>query len=456
MGIFDSITDFLGLSASNAQDALNGATPLEQFGNINLGGGLAGGVMNYSGAGQPLADVNGAQQQQANPGYGGSPLSQGDYATLNNNWGNLRRAANYGDINWSDPALKGATVSPEAQQFLTQNWGNIRRAANFGDINWAAGGGDKIIGMPNYAKPAAAPGAAPAPAAAGAGPTATQGMPGTGGANTTSGNLMQQFLNIAQNQSINPQAQGALQDAAMRGLTSTPQGVSDQYLQLMRDQSAPYEKQAMNLLNDNLFSRGRLGADDTATSDAYREFSKGLNLADLQRQLSAMQFGQTQQNNLFSQGIQALTAGSGLQDAALQRALGSIQGYGALAQTNALPVQLAMQLAQMQAQARLGIAGSASNNIDPLGRLTSDWGNFWGGVGGGAGGKAGGAGGTFAALSDVRMKHDIEYVGTVRGRRWYHWKWPDGSKGSGVMAHENLDIATVGKDGVLTVDYSKV
>jgi hypothetical protein len=100
------------------------------------------GIYGYQQA--PIAGVTGGYGGQSGPQlFGNTPLTQQDWQSVNNVWGNIRRAANYGDISQGD-LPQG--LSPEVSQFLSNNWGNIRRAANFGDINWKAG----IVGAPAY------------------------------------------------------------------------------------------------------------------------------------------------------------------------------------------------------------------------------------------------------------------------------------------------------------------
>ena len=71
------------------------------------------------------------------------------------------------------------------------------------------------------------------------------------------------------------------------------------YLEMLRAQAQPYEQQITNSVNSNLFSRGRLGAEDSTTGLAYRELAKGLSLADLGRQETALRFGEEQTQNIF-------------------------------------------------------------------------------------------------------------------------------------------------------------
>jgi len=59
-----------------------------------------------------------------------------------------------------------------------------------------------------------------------------------------------------------------------------------------------------------------------------------------------------------------------------------------------------------------------------------------------------------AMFSDERLKRDIKPLGERKGRKWYEFKylWDDIVR-EGVMAQENLDIATMQPCGFYTVDY---
>lgn len=78
------------------------------------------------------------------------------------------------------------------------------------------------------------------------------------------------------------------------------------------------------------------------------------------------------------------------------------------------------------------------------------------------GSAAGGLGGLamgLAAFSDMRLKSNIQQTGsTIDGRNWYTWDWliDTDQPAYGVIAQENADVADVGPDGFLRVDYSRV
>jgi hypothetical protein len=59
--------------------------------------------------------------------------------------------------------------------------------------------------------------------------------------------------------------------------------------------------------------------------------------------------------------------------------------------------------------------------------------------------------------SDVRLKKDLQQIGTTKdGRNLYAWNWKDGGQGFGIVAQENLDVAIQTPSGYYKVDYSKV
>lgn len=59
-------------------------------------------------------------------------------------------------------------------------------------------------------------------------------------------------------------------------------------------------------------------------------------------------------------------------------------------------------------------------------------------------------------FSDIRLKEDIQYLFTKKGRRFYVWNWKSGGSGFGVIAQENMDIATQHPSGFLVVDYGRI
>jgi hypothetical protein len=142
-------------------------------------------------------------------------------------------------------------------------------------------------------------------------------------------------------------------------------------------------------------------------------------------------------------------------------------------------------IANLYGQVGAAQAGSALAR----GQATADmWGNIAGGVGlaaglggfgnlgsmfkgsgqpgGGLGGQAAGVGGTInnvvGQFSDIRLKEDIERIGTRAGHNWYRFRyvWDEpGTVREGVMAHEvkvTHPEAVGQSQGYLTVDYAKL
>lgn len=302
---FSGLSDLVLGSNSDIKD-LAGQADLN-LGNIFLPGGLKGGASNTETPGT----------------FGGTPMNESDWRWLNQNWNTLRSNSNFNPDaaqNWQDSPELVNGLSAGGQQFVKDNWSDIGRAAQFGDINWNASGKvgrDKLL--QTYAPP---PGAGGAPT----------------GPDTTS--------NI-----------GMFNQVAADQLGQVGQNSSGNILELLRAQANPFERKAFQGINQNLFSRGRLGANDSATGEAYQGFSRGLAEADTQRQVAAMGLGDQ------------------LQTSALQRALGATQGAGALTTLSTLPFDMALKLA-------IAKSGAAVNqgNLMKAGQgdsLLDAWGKFW-------------------------------------------------------------------------------
>ena len=82
-------------------------------------------------------------------------------------------------------------------------------------------------------------------------------------------------------------------------------------------------------------------------------------------------------------------------------------------------------------------------------------------------GKTAGSIATLLALSDVRLKDNIQYTHDSDGARWYSWQWKpehmemtQGMPTTGVIAQEvaltHPAAVVEGPHGFLMVDYSKV
>lgn len=110
--------------------------------------------------------------------------------------------------------------------------------------------------------------------------------------------------------------QAAFAGAAGQNITQAGQSSQADILNLLRQQAKPQEDEAFNRLNNNLFSRGRLGAEDTATSEAYRGFSRGLSEADTARQIGAYGVSDQLQNSAINRGVASAEASRGIQTGA--------------------------------------------------------------------------------------------------------------------------------------------
>lgn len=391
MGLLDSLTNPFGIGGKGRETSdLLGFTDTTtegyiknagfDLGNIFLPGGMSGG--------QSMTQAPGQQ------GFGGTPLNEADWRELNRVYGAVSDAQNFGDINWNAGNFRGVNfagnnLSPEAQQFLSDNWGRIRGAEQLGHVDWRG-----AVGRPNYAQPAAGT------------PGGTPGSP--------LGDL--------------EPARGGFAGLAANEIAAAGQNTQGNILELMRTQARPFEQEAFNRINNNLFSRGRLGLEDSATGEAYRGFSRGLAEADTGRQLSA--FGLADQ----------------LRTSSLNRGLAATQGAAGLTELSTLPFDMALRLAMARSGASLGQANASTGMGQNTLNVHEGFQMFGQGFGG-----------MMSAFSDRRLKTNIKHVGERNGRKWYTWDWRYGSgSAEGVMADENLDIASVHPSGYLMVDYGAI
>lgn len=67
------------------------------------------------------------------------------------------------------------------------------------------------------------------------------------------------------------------------------------------------------------------------------------------------------------------------------------------------------------------------------------------------------AGGSAMSFSDIRLKRDVQRVGSYNGHNVYKWTWIWGGDGVGVMAHEMPpEYVAVHESGFLMVDYGRI
>ena len=190
-----------------------------------------------------------------------------------------------GDSNWWQTILQPFGGGADASAFE-----NVFAALQgLGGLSSLGGGNalSDLFGFSNSsADDAIRSGTIGAHGTAGPGGASTQYDPATGQITASGGNL--------------DPFQGQLAQYAQAQLGQADSGMQQQkYLDLLRAQAQPYEQQITNSVNNNLFSRGRLGAEDSTTGLAYRELAKGLSLADLSRQTTALDYGQQETQNVF-------------------------------------------------------------------------------------------------------------------------------------------------------------
>jgi hypothetical protein len=100
-----------------------------------------------------------------------------------------------------------------------------------------------------------------------------------------------------------PELASAYQGLTGQGIVDAAQGRYDVLNQLAR----PQEQRAFNSLEDRLFARGQMGS--TGGSQQYEAFQNASNQADLQRQLSAQDWAQTNALNRFNGALAAVGSG---------------------------------------------------------------------------------------------------------------------------------------------------
>ena len=100
--------------------------------------------------------------------------------------------------------------------------------------------------------------------------------------------------------------------------------------------------------------------------------------------------------------------------------------------------------------------------FDGLGSLFKGSGMPGGGIGGQAGNVGATIGNAVGQFSDIRLKEDVERIGTRNGYNWYRFRYvwdAPGTVREGVMAHEikvTHPEAVGQSQGYLTVDYAKL
>jgi hypothetical protein len=81
-------------------------------------------------------------------GFSGSStmlFTRDDAAALSQVWGEIRKAAEFEDIDWRTVGLLRAPGSAQARRVMAANWAQLREAARFEDIDWATLGQSRRV-----------------------------------------------------------------------------------------------------------------------------------------------------------------------------------------------------------------------------------------------------------------------------------------------------------------------
>lgn len=277
------------LSGSTFLGATTAATPLAAMPAIGAGGAVAGGAGGLVGSVAGAAPA--ALQPSAPPGAMTPPAATPPIAPP----GTVGNVAAGG--NWWQNILGGLGIDP-SQGFSA---GNI-----FGGLQGLAGlsamtGGNDLSDL--FGLTGADAGAFRAVNTATPGGGGTNYNPDTNTLTGTGGNL--------------DPVQAQLAAAAGTNIAQSGQNTQGNILELLRQQAAPQEAKAFQGINQNLFSRGRLGAQDSATGEAYEGFARGQSLADLSRQVAAYGLSDQLQTSALGRGLGAMSGSSQLQTRAL-------------------------------------------------------------------------------------------------------------------------------------------
>lgn len=190
-----------------------------------------------------------------------------------------------------------------------------------------------------------------------------------GGLAQQAGMLPGMFGQLGSAAAMSPQAR-MMFGMGMDKMGNDYSSIMNQRLGLLREQAAPFEERAANQFKQNLFNMGQLG---TSGGGVLAEgFGRGLNMADMDRQLNAQTFaeqlyGRDQQMGagLMGEGLQGILAGYGTagnlwgQGAQTTGVLGDLFGkqFGAGTMFNELGNQRALQRLD-QAQSMFGFGAN--------------------------------------------------------------------------------------------------
>lgn len=247
--------------------------------------------------------------------------------------------------------------------------------------------------------------------------------------------------------------------------TADREAVTDAVLNRYTSRLNPIWSQNESRLDTRLANQG-LGANSTAAITAREGFGRDRNDAYDQALTSAILAGADEQNTLFNQNVTkgnfansasqqdfqntALARSQPINDFAALLGQGNIvlpQQYSgpntSVANTDVLGAYGLKAQQDMNAyNAKVGSVNSANSGVAQLGSAAI---------------KA-------AILSDIRMKKDIQRIGSAKGHNLYTFRYLDEAETSplrfGVMAQEvaetRPDAVVERADGILTVDYAKL
>ena len=282
----------------------------------------------------------------------------------------------------------------------------------------------------------------------------------------------------------------------------------NQSLATQRAAAQPQMDRQTNRLQDQLFAKGLLGQNSTATGEAFRglgeahaqadlgfqnnAFGQSQQMAQFLGQLGGQQMGQGQQflgqnmnqfnqnigqqmglegqgfnqnlqgmNFNASQGQNRLAAAQGLfglgNDVMGQNVGLGLGASDSLLAMNQFGLDAARSPAELQAALLQG-SGQHSGAIANLAQAQADAsGGLFGGIGKGIG----------KLFSDSRLKKNIKRIGKLGDLGWYQWDWNDKARelmvtepSYGVIAQEvartHPEAVSEDKSGYLQVDYSKL
>jgi hypothetical protein len=289
-------------------------------------------------------------------------------------------------------------------------------------------------------------------------------------AGTNLGLTPQQAMQMAQAQ--DPTAQGftAAGNAMLQRLQGfDPDAFASQQFERLNRLAAPGEETAASSTANALFSRGRLGGNDSVSGRAFGDLDLSQRMARDSRLLQSIGLAGQESDRLANFATQFGGAGNQFQNDAVQRFMASLgAGTGTagfnLNQATTAAGGINTALTPQQQALHAALSGSALGTEANLGRARIMTG-FNPTEGANAAGSFGGGliGGIFG--SDIRLKTDIRRIGRDdKGRNLYSWKWSGAAKAIGwdtyptegylaqELQHTDPQAIIEGPDGYLMVN----